>query len=122
MKKLGKIICILLCAVLALSVFGACDPPSEKEGMVKVTFSQNYSGAPEATYAEVEAGSTVEEPEEPSRAEHVFLGWYTDSIGINEFSFDTPVTEDIRLFAKWDLPWPPSYLKRGTALRRRRRA
>jgi len=33
-----------------------------------------------------------------------FGGWYTDSGFKNEWNFDTPVTGDITLYAKWDRP------------------
>lgn len=41
-------------------------------------------------------------PEDPSREGYFFEGWYTDENGAGEpFSFDTPITQDITLYAKW---------------------
>lgn len=104
MKKFSKFIALLLCLALAATFFAACTPPPQSsEGTYTVTFSENYAGAPAATYVEVEENDTVAKPEDPTRSGYAFVGWYTEALGINEFSFDTPITEDIRLFAKWGM-------------------
>lgn len=41
-------------------------------------------------------------PDDPSREGYFFDGWYTDENGEGEpFSFDTLITQDITLYAKW---------------------
>lgn len=105
MKKFSRFIALLLCLALAAAFFAACAPtPSAgSDGMYTVTFTQNYAGAPAATYVEVAENATVAKPEDPTRSGYAFVGWYKETLGINEFSFDTPITEDTRLFAKWGM-------------------
>jgi uncharacterized protein (TIGR02145 family)/uncharacterized repeat protein (TIGR02543 family) len=37
----------------------------------------------------------------PTRTGYTFAGWYSDSLVTNKFSFSTPITAAITLFAKW---------------------
>lgn len=46
----------------------------------------------------VENGSMVEKPADPTRKGYVFLGWYN---GEEEYNFDTPITGDLTLTARW---------------------
>lgn len=44
-------------------------------------------------------------PERPFREDDLtFAGWYEDPLYENEFDFDTLITEDITIYAKWDVP------------------
>ena len=65
-----------------------------------VTFDYNYDGAT-STSETVEEGSTVSEPETPTRDGYTFDAWYTDEDCTSPYSFDTAVTEDITLYANW---------------------
>lgn len=56
--------------------------------------------------ASVEHGTKVSAPASPSEYGYNFEGWYTDTNGNNPFDFDTLITTDITLFAKWT---PKSY-------------
>ena len=53
------------------------------------------------TAAIVPDGETVEEPEEPTQDGYVFKYWYIKDGDGTAYSFDTPVTSDISLVAKW---------------------
>ena len=66
-----------------------------------VTFDLNYDGSPEATNVEVNAGDQVAKPEDPVRSGFVFTGWYLSQTDENPFSFDTAVTENLLLYARW---------------------
>ena len=65
-----------------------------------VTFSSNGS-----TYRQYEVydGDTVSRPSNPSRTGYTFGGWYTDSDCRYSFNFNTPITSDITLYAKWTI-------------------
>lgn len=80
-----------------------------------ITFDYNYYGGYAAhtfeypVKAEDEAGNDlpaaqikVPEPEEPERYGYEFTGWYTDAEATTEFSFDTPVTDGLKLYAGWE--------------------
>lgn len=45
--------------------------------------------------------TTITEPVVPEKTGYDFEGWYTDSVFANAFDFDTEITEDITLYAKW---------------------
>lgn len=66
-----------------------------------VTFN-SYGGTPVPPAQEVEYGLTATEPAAPEKTGYTFDGWYLD--GAEEpFSFDTTITSDITLKAKWKI-------------------
>ena len=122
MKK--KFLLVFIAVVLILTValtLGACKkktedntPPATTEWTV--SFDLNYQGAPAATTVKVKDGERVNKPEDPTRADHNFLGWYKDSACTTTFRFSTKgissekITADLTVYAKWesvDLPVPP---------------
>lgn len=75
-----------------------------------VTFDLNYESAEELPIQMVEDGQKLEEPNPaPTREGYTFDGWYTGTVddtgnvtlGESAYNFDTPVTEDVTLYAKW---------------------
>jgi len=64
-----------------------------------VTFDLGYDDSPEPTIVEVEEDGLVEEPETPEREGYEFIEWQLNG---EEFTFDTPITADITLVAKWE--------------------
>ena len=50
----------------------------------------------------VEEGNTATKPEDPEKEGYTFEGWYEDEELINVYDFETPVTANITLYAKWD--------------------
>ncbi len=77
-----------------LSLYAGWTPKS-----YKVSF--DAQGGSEVSAREVTYGDTVVAPDSPTREGGVFGGWYTDSNCTNKYSFDTPVTGETTLFAKW---------------------
>lgn len=73
-----------------------------------VSFDANGHGdAPEAQL--VFHGETASEPEAPTAPGYDFMGWYTDADCKTAFPFDTPVTSDITLYAKWQTSESANY-------------
>lgn len=64
-----------------------------------VTFD-SYGGTPVPPAQEVEYGLTATEPAAPEKTGYTFDGWYLDEAEA-PFSFDTTITSDITLTAKW---------------------
>lgn len=64
-----------------------------------VTFD-SYGGTPVPPAQEVEYGLTATEPAAPEKTGYTFDGWYLDEAEA-PFSFDTTITSDITLKAKW---------------------
>ncbi|MFC2663029.1 MAG: InlB B-repeat-containing protein, partial [Eubacterium sp.] len=46
-------------------------------------------------------GNKVSQPADPVQDGYTFDGWYVDSALTNKYDFDTPVTSDLDLYAKW---------------------
>ena len=68
-----------------------------------VTFESN--GGPEIiTQVMAKNGSeAAEEPEEPAKKGYEFKGWYTDAEFTTPYDFTSLVTQDIILYAKWQI-------------------
>ena len=71
----------------------------ENAGTWVVTFDPN-GGTPVPLAQEVEYGHTATKPVEPTLKGYTFDGWYLDEAEA-PFSFDTTITSDITLTAKW---------------------
>lgn len=103
MRKLSRISVLLLCAVIAIGLFGACGPAGGDGNTYRVTFNLSYSAPADAwiAMAQVESGQTVTKPSDPTRAGYSFDGWYTDAMFTQEYDFSSPVTADLVLRAHW---------------------
>ena len=65
-----------------------------------VTFNNNGIGTPTAAQ-EVRSGSRAAWPPNPVAYGYVFGGWYWEPSCINAFDFNTPISGNITLFARW---------------------
>ncbi len=63
------------------------------------TIAFNTNGGSTVASQTIKYGEKLVKPEDPSKVDYVFDGWYTDD-GV-EFDFNTPVTEWIELTARW---------------------
>ena len=97
-----KALVILLCA-LAVFAIVSCKQDPPKPETFKVTFDSK-GGSTVAT-ANVEKDAKVEKPEDPIKMGNIFYNWYTEETLENIYDFETPVTADITLYAKW-IPTP----------------
>jgi len=69
-----------------------------------VTFNFNYSGLSDPLPEFVIHGETAVGPTDPERGGHTFKGWYKDDVTfLNKFELDTPVTESLNLYARWEI-------------------
>ena len=64
-----------------------------------VTFDTNGGSAVVAQ--SVESGQKATKPEAPTRDGFDFVGWYTDSALTTPFDFNTAITKDTTIYAKW---------------------
>ena len=70
-----------------------------KSAVYTVTFDSK--GGSEVPEQFVEYGGKATEPDEPTRSGFNFDTWYSDSACTQIFDFNTPITGDITLYAKW---------------------
>ncbi|KGF08969.1 hypothetical protein HMPREF1635_05495 [Clostridiales bacterium S5-A14a] len=66
----------------------------------KVTFNSN--GGTEIPPKEVVSGLKIKAPSTPTKDKYLFKGWYEDSTFSKKFDFNTPITGNITLYAKWE--------------------
>lgn len=87
------------------------------------TVSFDTDGAPEIQPVTVNKGDRLTKPEDPVKGgidaglyegnidpdsgSSTFAGWYTDADFTAEYNFDTPVTTDFTLYAKWETTGAP---------------
>lgn len=81
------------------------------EELVTVKFNLMGHGSPKPADQKVVVGEKATEPTAPTAATYKFEGWYTESECFNMWSFSSPVTQDMTLYAKWGkvnegLIWP----------------
>ena len=69
------------------------------ETVYTVTFEVN--GGSEVEAQEVKDGETAEEPENPTKEGFTFGGWFEDGTCVVAFDFATPITADVKVYAKW---------------------
>ena len=65
-----------------------------------VSFDMNGHGQP-IKAAAVTAGEALARPDDPSEENYRFGGWYIDPDFSDTYDFETPVTEDMTLIARW---------------------
>lgn len=66
-----------------------------------VSFNRNGHGTAPARQT-VELNGKATKPADPTAEGYVFRGWYTTAACTTEFDFNTPITADTTLYAKWD--------------------
>lgn len=73
------------------------------ENTYTVTFN-SQGGSAVSPITGVESGSTIEEPEPPTKEHYNFGGWFKEADCLNEWDFDNDVvTEDTTLYAKFTI-------------------
>ncbi len=62
------------------------------------------NGGTKVAAQDVEYGKTVARPQtDPEREGYAFVGWYADADLTQKFDFSTPVTANLKVYAKWAL-------------------
>lgn len=65
----------------------------------KVTVKFETDGGTTISNQIIESGTKITKPESPTKEGYKFKGWYLNE---EEFNFDTPITENIEIKAKWE--------------------
>ena len=64
-------------------------------------FNRN-DGSDKITLVKVEKGKTVSKPDDPTRTDYSFLGWFTDINGVTAYDFSKPVVQNTIIYAAWE--------------------
>ena len=96
-----KALVILLCALAIFAIVSCKNEPKPEPAAetFEVTFN-SQSGSAVAAIT-VEKGAAVAKPEDPTKADYHFGGWFKEAECTNEYDFSTPVTAALTLYAKW---------------------
>ncbi len=102
------IICGILVVGIILSLTGCQDKQSPNNEFSVIFYTSIYPSPIEASTIEtvnnVDDGSKVERPEDPTASGANFAGWYKEKECVNEWDFDTDtVTSSVVIYAKWEL-------------------
>ena len=90
-------------AIVCTVSYNGLDFNMNEEELVSVQFNTNGGSLIEAQY--IKAGSKATKPDDPTKGNNEFSGWYKDPGLSNEFNFTTEVVnESIILYAKWSTP------------------
>ncbi len=73
------------------------------------TATFNTQGGSAIDSQTVTSGAVLTKPADPTRSGYTFQGWYTDEACTAEYDFDTPVTDDLTLYAKWEKNAEPTF-------------
>ncbi|MDX9985752.1 InlB B-repeat-containing protein, partial [Sphaerochaeta sp.] len=65
---------------------------------------------------DVREGSTIQVPTPPTRDGYAFANWYTEASFETVWSFDTPITQDTTLYAKWIKTYTVTFSSQGSIL------
>lgn len=68
----------------------------------KYTVRFDTNGGSDVKSVKVAVEEKVSKPSEPTRDGYLFAGWYADPELNTEWDFDTKITKDITLYAKWE--------------------
>lgn len=66
----------------------------------EVSFITEHSDAPASQ--NVKYNGTTKDPGKLSAEGYTFIGWYTDATYSTKFDFNTPITGDTKVYAKWE--------------------
>lgn len=66
----------------------------------EVSFITEHSDAPDSQ--NVPYNGTADDPGELTAEGYTFIGWYTDHTCTTEFNFNTPITSNTTVYAKWE--------------------
>ncbi len=73
------------------------------------TVSFNTNGGSTVASQIVNKNNKATMPTAPTKTDFVFGGWYTTSACTTEFDFNTPITADTTVYAKWNEPAKTKY-------------
>ncbi|MCL2045005.1 MAG: S-layer homology domain-containing protein [Oscillospiraceae bacterium] len=74
----------------------------EEEVIAEHTVTFNSNGGSAVASQTVATGDKVTKPADPTRSGYTFAGWFSNSALSTAYNFDTAVTANITLYAKWE--------------------
>jgi uncharacterized repeat protein (TIGR02543 family) len=75
------------------------EPITVSIGLLTVSFEVN--GGSTVAAQSIVKGEKLARPADPSKSGNAFDGWFQDATFAKTFDFETPITADVTLYAKW---------------------
>lgn len=72
------------------------------EKIIDYTITFDTRGGSTINPVSVRKGNLLDRPEDPTKDNYTFGGWYTDNALTNEYDFSRPVNSSFTLYAKWN--------------------
>ena len=91
-----------------ITLIAKWEPKNDKVQKFSVTFNTNGGSSIERTI--VESGNTLDKPDDPTKEGYKFISWQLNN---EDFDFNTKITEDITLTAKWGRTYIVSFNSNG---------
>ena len=76
-------------------------PPSDGGGLTAYTVKFDTNGGNAVANQSITNGGKAVKPANPSKDGYTFAGWYSNSALTTEYNFNTMVTRNITIYAKW---------------------
>lgn len=95
-NKIRQIIILILAMVLISGNTVFADNP------MKYTVTFNTDGGTAISSQNVVSGGKANKPTDPTKTNNIFKGWYKESAFTNIFDFNTGITGDTTIYAKWE--------------------
>jgi uncharacterized repeat protein (TIGR02543 family) len=93
--------CLSLLMIVAMTLFAACSGEDDNTKTVYTVTFETDGGTPAPSDQKVEEGGTVTAPSvNPTKAGYVFVYWHVSG-ATTAYNFQTPVSRDMTLYAKW---------------------
>ncbi|MDD2297961.1 MAG: InlB B-repeat-containing protein, partial [Sphaerochaetaceae bacterium] len=67
------------------------------------SYTVSFENADEVESQQIDHGNKAQKPEDPIKEGYSFIGWYADEALTVEFDFDTEITVDTTIYAKWEI-------------------
>lgn len=91
-----KCLITVAAVLIAVTIFIACQSQP-----VQYTVSFEPNGGSYVASQMLYSGQKATKPENPTKSGYVFVAWYADAALTSVYDFDTVVTSNITLYAKW---------------------
>lgn len=110
-RKFKSVFALPLSIAVALAVTGCKDKETgnnqeEPSQTVEYTVEFVTNGGSAINSKVVSSGSKVSKPTDPTKEGFEFKGWYTDEACTKTFSFDSAITANVKVYAKWEAKTP----------------
>lgn len=92
--------------------YARIDRGADQSGYFRLKSNQSYTitfetnGGSKIDPIQIGEGFLLKKPQDPTKTDHAFVGWYTDTNLTKAYDFDDAVVGNMTLYAKWEKTTP----------------